>query len=96
VYHITIENHGSHEVQLTNRHWVITNGHGQIEEVRGVGVVGVQPRISPGETFHYSSACPLDTPVGSMRGSYRMVKEDGSHFDAQIESFTLVAPHSLN
>lgn len=96
VYHITIENRSSQAVQLVSRQWVITNGHGEIEEVRGPGVVGVQPRIGPGETFQYSSACPLDTPVGSMRGAYQMIREDGTEFDAQIETFTLVAPNSLN
>ncbi len=96
VYHITIENRSPRTVQLISRHWTIANGHGQIEEVRGAGVVGVQPFIRPGEAFQYTSACPLDTPVGSMEGSYQMVREDGTEFDAQIESFTLVAPHSLN
>jgi ApaG protein len=75
---------------------VITNGHGDVEEVRGPGVVGVQPLIGPGESFEYASACPLDTPVGSMTGSYRIVRDDGTEFDAQIESFALVAPHALN
>ena len=96
VYHITIENRSSQSVQLVSRHWVITNGHGDIEEVQGSGVVGVQPFVRPNEKFQYSSACPLDTPVGSMEGTYRMVRDDGTEFDAQIESFTLVAPNSLN
>lgn len=96
VYHITIENRSSHTVQLLSRHWVVSNGHGDTEEVRGAGVVGVQPHIKPGEAFQYTSACPLDTPVGTMEGTYRMAREDGTEFDAQIESFTLVAPNSLN
>ena len=96
VYHITIENRSSQTVQLVSRHWIIANGHGQIEQVRGPGVVGLQPSIRPGEAFQYTSACPLDTPVGSMEGTYQMVREDGTEFDAQIENFTLVAPHSLN
>lgn len=96
VYHITIENRSPQPVQLTDRHWVITNGHGDVEEVQGRGVVGVQPTIDPGESFEYASACPLDTPVGSMKGSFRMLREDGTEFEAQIESFALVAPHSLN
>lgn len=96
IYHITVENRSPHTVQLVSRHWIITNGHGDVEEVEGPGVVGVQPSIRPGEEFQYTSACPLDTPVGSMHGSYQMVREDGTEFDAQIEAFTLVAPHSLN
>lgn len=96
VYHITVENRSSHPVRLISRHWVITNGHGDVEEVEGPGVVGVQPTIKPGEGFQYTSACPLDTPVGSMRGTYQMVRDDGTKFDAEIESFTLVAPNSLN
>ncbi len=96
VYTVTIENDAHHAVKLLRRHWVVQNGHGQVEEVRGPGVVGVQPRIGPGERFEYTSACPLDTPVGSMHGSYRMVRDDGTEFDAQIESFTLIAPNSLN
>jgi ApaG protein len=96
VYHITVENRATQPVKLTSRHWIITNGHGDVEEVQGPGVVGVQPTIRPGEGFQYTSACPLDTPVGSMRGTYRMVREDGTEFDAQIESFTLIAPNSLN
>lgn len=96
VYHITIENRSSAPVQLLSRHWVVANGHGNTEEVRGAGVVGVQPFILPGDSFQYTSACPLDTPVGSMEGTYRMAREDGTEFDAQIERFTLVAPNSLN
>lgn len=96
VYQITIENNSSHSVHLVSRHWVITNGHGETEEVKGAGVVGVQPDIGPGESFQYTSACPLDTPVGTMRGSYQMVRDDGTEFDAQIEAFTLIAPNSLN
>ena len=96
VYHITIENRSARTVQLMSRHWVIANGHGETEEVRGPGVVGVQPTMAPGESFQYTSACPLTTPVGSMRGRYQMVRDDGTEFDAEIETFTLIAPNSLN
>lgn len=96
VYHIAIENRSGRTVTLQSRHWVITNGRGEVEEVRGPGVVGQQPRLLPGETFRYASACPLDTPVGSMRGTYRMVRDDGAEFDARIDTFVLAAPHALN
>lgn len=96
VYHITIENRSAQGVRLVSRYWHITNGHGECEEVRGPGVVGVQPHLRPGESFQYTSACSLPTPVGSMRGTYRMVRDDGTEFDAQIESFTLLASSALN
>ncbi len=72
-YHITIRNEGEDTVQLLSRHWVITNGEGRIEEVRGPGVVGYQPVLKPGEEFQYTSACPLDTPVGTMHGEFQMI-----------------------
>jgi len=95
-YHITIANQGEVPVQLLNRHWVITNADGQTEEVNGPGVVGYQPRLAPGQSFQYSSFCPLSTPVGSMQGTYQMLQEDGSFFDAKIPIFTLAVPGSLN
>lgn len=93
-YTVRISNTGSTTVQLVNRHWVITDGNGRIEEVRGAGVVGEQPVLHPGESFQYTSACPLSTPFGSMRGEYEMVRQDGSHFEASIAPFELAMPTS--
>src|SRR5215470_17528572 len=80
-YTVRITNQGSDTVQLLSRHWVITDATETVEEVRGPGVVGQQPVLSPGEAFQYSSWCPLKTPTGSMRGTYQMVREDGTQFD---------------
>ncbi len=88
-YRITISNHGDEPAQLISRHWIITDGNGAEEEVRGPGVVGEQPVLAPGERFEYTSACPLTTPVGTMRGTYQMVTEEGVSFDAEIAPFTL-------
>jgi ApaG protein len=96
-YHITIRNTGAQTVQLLARHWVITNGEGRVEEVRGPGVVGYQPILKPGEEFEYTSGCPLTTPVGTMHGEFNMVLPDtGEKFDAQIEPFRLAVPKALN
>jgi ApaG protein len=96
-YHITIRNEGSETVQLVSRHWVITNGEGKVEEVRGPGVVGYQPVLKPGEEFQYTSGCPLGTPVGTMHGEFNMVLPDsGEKFDARIEPFRLAVPKVLN
>jgi ApaG protein len=96
-YHITIRNEGERTVQLLSRHWVITNGEGRVEEVRGPGVVGHQPVLKPGEEFQYTSGCPLDTPVGTMHGEFNMVCPDsGEAFDARIEPFRLAVPRALN
>lgn len=96
-YHVRISNEGDEPVQLVSRHWIITNGEGDVEEVRGSGVVGYQPRLAPGEAFEYTSACPLDSPVGTMHGSFQMVALDsGKQFDARIEPFTLAIPRALN
>jgi ApaG protein len=91
-YHIRIENGGDHAVQLLYRHWEITDGRGTKHEVRGEGVVGEQPVIEPGGSYDYVSGCPLETPTGAMEGSYRMVGEDGTTFDAVIPRFPLIAP----
>jgi len=91
-YHIRIENKGSLAVQLLTRQWLITDGRGHQHSVEGEGVVGEQPMIAPGASFDYVSGCPLTTPTGSMRGSYRMVGEDGEAFDAVIPRFALMAP----
>ena len=96
-YHITITNEGTVPVQLISRHWVITNGEGQVEEVRGAGVVGYQPLLQPGEEFQYTSGCPLTTPVGTMHGEFNMVLPDsGEKFDANIQPFRLAVPKALN
>ena len=96
-YHITIRNTGEQTVQLISRHWVITNGEGKVEEVRGPGVVGYQPVLKPGEEFEYTSGCPLTTPVGTMHGEFNMVVPDsGEKFDAKIEPFRLAVPKALN
>jgi ApaG protein len=91
-YHITIRNEGSVPVKLVSRHWIITDGSGKQEQVRGPGVVGEQPHLRPGEGFRYTSACPL----GSMQGSFQMVTDEGVEFDALIEPFTLAPPRSLH
>lgn len=95
-YTITITNEGDKAVQLRSRHWVITSGNGQVEQVRGPGVVGEQPVLGPGESFRYTSGAALKTERGSMRGSYLMVTPDGSEFEAQIAAFALERPYSLN
>jgi len=91
-YHIRLENAGNQAVQLLYRHWEITDGRGVKHEVRGEGVVGEQPVIEPGGSYDYVSGCPLETPTGAMEGSYRMVGEDGTSFDAVIPRFPLIAP----
>jgi ApaG protein len=96
-YHITIRNQSDDTVQLLARHWVITDGEGHVEEVRGPGVVGYQPVLEPGEDFEYASGCPLSTPVGTMHGEFNMViTGSGERFDAQIEPFRLAIPRVLN
>lgn len=95
-YEVTIENLGTEAAKLLSRHWVITDGAGEEEHVRGPGVVGHQPRLQPGERFQYTSFCPLKTKVGSMEGTYEMVRDDGRRFDAVVGVFTLAAPFALN
>ena len=95
-YHVRISNVGSETAQLISREWIITTADGDEERVKGPGVVGEQPVLSPGASFEYTSFCPLKTKVGSMHGSYQMVTEDGDHFDAIIAPFTLAVPHALN
>lgn len=90
-YHVTIHNEGEQTVQLLNRHWIITNSLGMREEVRGPGVIGEQPVLEPGESFDYSSFCPLNTPQGTMEGNYEMAVEGGENFEAKIPLFTLVS-----
>ena len=95
-YTMTIRNKGSLPAQLVSRHWIITDARNQVQEVRGLGVVGAQPLIKPGEAYEYTSGTAIATPVGTMKGSYQMVAEDGTHFDAQIPEFTLSVPRVLH
>lgn len=95
-YRVRISNVGQAPVQLISRHWVITDGQGHVEHVKGPGVVGAQPRLLPGESHEYSSFCPLPTPCGSMKGSYRMLRDDGTQFDAEVATFSLLVPQLLN
>lgn len=95
-YTITIRNEGRTPARLMTRHWVITDANGKVQEVRGEGVVGEQPYLLPGQGFRYSSAAVLETPVGAMQGSYQMLADDGSHFDAPIAPFTLAKPGLLH
>lgn len=95
-YTVTIANEGTASAQLISRHWVITDAENQVQEVRGLGVVGEQPFLRPGESFEYTSGTSLGTPVGTMRGSYQMVSEDGNKFEAEIPEFTLSMPRILH
>ena len=95
-YTITIRNTGSVAAQLISRHWVITDAQGLVQEVRGLGVVGSQPLLQPGEHFEYTSGASIATPVGTMRGSYQMVAADGTRFEAAIPQFTLSVPRVLH
>jgi ApaG protein len=95
-YTMTIENTGSVTAQLVSRHWIITDARDEVQQVRGLGVVGHQPLLKPGEKFEYTSGCQLDTPVGTMRGTYQMTAEDGTQFEATIPEFTLAIPRTLH
>ena len=95
-YTITIINSGSAAAQLISRHWIIADATDKVQEVRGKGVVGEQPHLRPGESFEYTSGSAIATPVGTMRGSYQMVAEDGTRFEAAIPEFTLSVPRVLH
>ncbi len=95
-YTVIIKNTGSAPAQLKSRHWIITDAQGQVQEVRGDGVIGEQPRLEPGESFRYTSAAMLETPVGTMQGSYQMVADDGTKFDAPIAPFSLAIPNMVH
>ena len=95
-YSVRITNEGHETVQLISRHWIITDATGHTEEVKGPGVVGEQPVLAPGESFEYSSWCPLSTVTGVMRGSYQMEREDGRQFDVEIAPFSLKARYTLH
>ena len=95
-YTITISNEGLVPAKLLTRHWIITNADGKVEEVEGEGVVGEQPYLNPGEQFQYTSGTVLETPVGSMHGTYQMIADDGVEFEAEIPVFTLSVPNTLH
>jgi ApaG protein len=95
-YTVRISNEGGETAQLRTRHWIITDGEGRVQEVKGDGVVGAQPVLKPGQAFEYTSWVPLSTPHGSMRGTYQMVTDDGDEFDATVAPFPLALPYSLN
>lgn len=92
-YTITIANDGEEAAQLLNRHWWISDGSGEVREVRGSGVVGLQPRIEPGKSFEYTSGAVLDTPVGAMHGYYEFINDEGRRFEVPIAAFTLAMPN---
>lgn len=96
IYTVTIANEGEKTVQLLTRHWIIENADGEVDEVRGDGVVGEQPILAAGQEFEYSSGCHLSTPFGSMRGTYQMLVDDGATFDATIAPFTLSEPYTVH
>ena len=95
-YTVTLLNAGSVPAQLISRHWIITDAQGLVQEVRGLGVVGSQPLLQPGESFQYTSGASIATPVGTMRGSYQMLAQDGTRFEAPIPEFTLSVPRVLH
>ena len=95
-YTVRITNQGTDTVQLLSRHWIITDATGEVKEVQGPGVVGQQPMLRPGESFKYSSWCPLNTPMGMMHGTYQMVASDGSRFEIEIAPFALRAPQTVH
>ena len=96
LYTITIANQGDETVQLISRRWIITDGDGRVEEVRGPGVVGEQPVLAPGQSFTYTSGCPLRTPFGTMEGTYQMMTASARAFDARIAPFTLSEPYTVH
>ena len=95
-YTVRITNQGAQTVQLLSRHWIITDGFEQIKEVKGPGVVGEQPVLAPGESFKYSSWCPLKTPMGTMRGTYQMASPNGNQFDIEVAPFALKARYTVH
>ena len=96
LYTVRITNEGTSTAQLLTRHWIITDATGKVEEVKGPGVIGEQPVLQQGQSFEYTSGCPLTTPFGSMRGTYQMKTPDGDEFDAEIEEFILREPHAMH
>jgi ApaG protein len=96
LYTIKISNESADTVQLISRHWIITNAENQVEEVQGPGVIGKQPVLAPGESFEYTSGCPLTTPFGMMKGTYQMVTADGDNFEIEVASFALTEPYTVH
>lgn len=96
LYTVRIQNEGAERVQLISRHWIIHDASGRTQEVKGPGVVGKQPVLEPGDSFEYTSGCPLSTPFGSMAGTYQMVTADGARFDAEIAEFMLREPGAIH
>jgi ApaG protein len=94
LYTVRLKNEGRETVRLLSRHWIITDAMGKVQEVRGAGVIGKQPVLEPGESFEYTSGCPLTTPFGTMRGTYQMVAGGQDHFDIEIPTFTLTEPYT--
>jgi len=95
-YKVNIKNKGSVAAKLLSRHWIITDAEGNTQEVTGEGVIGEQPHLGPGDTFEYTSGTQMETPIGSMHGSYQMIADDGVTFDADIPAFTLAFPRALH
>jgi ApaG protein len=95
-YTVSIRNGGASAARLVSRHWIITDARGEVEEVKGDGVIGQQPRLEPGQSFDYTSFCVLRTPLGQMRGTYTMARDDGRTFQAEIAPFSLAVPAALN
>lgn len=95
-YHISMTNCGTEAAKLQSRHWVVTNGNEQVQEIKGSGVIGEYPYLQPGESFHYTSGTVLATAVGSMHGSYQFLADDGTEFDAPIKPFTLFVPNQVH
>lgn len=95
-YRITLRNSGRHPAKLLSRHWIITDANNDVQEVRGMGVVGEHPHLQPGESYSYTSGATLPTPYGSMQGSYQMQADDGTRFEAPIAEFHLIAPRTLH
>ena len=95
-YTVRIANEGTAPAQLVSRHWIITDSDNQVQEVRGAGVVGEQPLLQPQDSFEYTSGCPLETPVGRMRGTYQCIGEDGTAFEVPIAEFILAMPRTLH
>jgi ApaG protein len=95
-YHVKIHNEGETKVQLMSRHWIITDGNEKVQEVKGAGVIGLQPKLESGESFQYSSGAVIDTQVGIMQGSYRMLDEEGQYFNAEIPAFKLAIPNIIH
>ncbi|MCS5670380.1 MAG: Co2+/Mg2+ efflux protein ApaG [Acidobacteriota bacterium] len=96
LYTIKISNESTDTVQLISRHWIITNAENKVEEVQGPGVIGKQPVLAPGESFEYTSGCPLTTPFGMMKGTYQMVTADGDNFEVEIAPFALTEPYTVH